>query len=138
MYEQLEEYLSGTFSIDYWYDEGYVFASDLLKKFSKNDWEKLLCNIHTKPRDWQIRFAYSTSDINNEYVLESLILLSNIDDDELFETCIDSLRVLLDEGNSIEIVMATEIKQRIEKIMGKCDHVSQKMFENFLKNYKDN
>jgi hypothetical protein len=69
----------------------------------------------------------------NEYLIESLILLLNIDDDELFETCIDSLRVLLDKGNSIEILRDTEIKQRIEKIMGKCDYVTQKMFEDLLK-----
>lgn len=133
MYEELEEYLSGSFSMDYWYDEGSIIATDILRKFDKNDWEKLLCNILLKLKDWQIRFAYSTSDINNESILESLIMLSNIDDDELFKTCIDSLRVLINSNNSLKISCEQEIRQRVEKIMQKCDSVSQKVFEDFLK-----
>ncbi len=136
MYEELDEYLSGPFSTDYWYDEGVIFATETLRKFDKSDWEKLLCYILSKPRDWQIRFAYSTADINNEYVLECLILLSGIEEDELFETCIDSLRVLLNSDSISKISEDKAIKQRVERIMQKCDSITRKMFEDFISKLK--
>lgn len=133
MYEELDEYLSSSFSIDYWYDEGVVIATDILRKFDKSDWEKLLRNILSKPTEWQTRFAYSTSDIINENVLESLVLLSGIENDELFETCIDSLRVLANSNSKFKVSNDKVIKEKVEKAMQKCDSVTKQVFEDFLK-----
>lgn len=133
MYEKLDEYLSGPFSMDYWYDEGVIFATETLRKFNEVDWEKLLFSILSKSREWQIRFAYATADINNEYVLKCLILLSDTEDDELFETCIDSLRVIANSESRLKILNDKGIQHKVEKIMQKCDSVSKKMFEEFIR-----
>jgi hypothetical protein len=133
MYEELDEYLSGTFTVDYWYDEGFSIAREMLEQFNSNDWEKLLNNILSKPVDWQVRFAYcADSGINDNYIIEILILLSSVDDDDLFETCVDSLRVIIDSDNFRFISNNSSIVNRIEKILPKCGVVTRKIFEDFI------
>ncbi|AFS78660.1 hypothetical protein Curi_c16530 [Gottschalkia acidurici 9a] len=134
MYEELEEYLSGSFTIDYWYDEGFTIAREMLEKFNKNDWEKLLDNILLKPIAWQIRFAYCVdSNINDEIIVQSLILLSSIDNDELFETCMDSLRVIVNSDNIGLISGDKTIMKRIETILPKSGIAVRKIFKDFIK-----
>ncbi|NFD70521.1 hypothetical protein FDE76_07610 [Clostridium botulinum] len=99
-------------------DEGFGIASDILEKFNKKDWEKLFNNIFSKSIEWQIRFAYCTDcGINDEAIIKSLILLSSIDNDELFETCVDGLRVIANSDNIGIISSDKTIIQRIEKIV---------------------
>ncbi|MGO4533107.1 hypothetical protein AB4Z30_28850 [Paenibacillus sp. 2TAF8] len=133
MYEELDEYLSGVFTVDYWYDEGFSIARDMLEKFNSSDWDKLLNNILLKSIEWQIKFAYCTdSGINDEIIIKSLILLSSIDNDELFETCVDSLRVIISTGNIQVISNEKAIIQRIVETLPKCGVATRKMFEDFI------
>ncbi|UIO40860.1 hypothetical protein LOY85_18900 [Brevibacillus brevis] len=68
MYEELDEYLSGEFTTDYWYDEGFSIAREMLEEFNNNDWEELLNGILLKSTEWQVRYAYCVdSDINDDY-----------------------------------------------------------------------
>ncbi|MBS5955289.1 MAG: hypothetical protein KIC73_00090 [Clostridiales bacterium] len=41
MYNEFDKYLLGYFTDDYWYDEGFTIARDMLSEFSDNDWLKL-------------------------------------------------------------------------------------------------
>ena len=133
MYEELDEYLSGYFTEDYWYDEGVGIANEILERFNKYDWEKLLDNILSKSVEWQIRFAYcADSDINDKVIIKSLILLSSIDNNELFVTCIDSLRCIVNSNNAEMIASNRTIIQRIEKILPKCDIATRKIFKEFI------
>ncbi|WP_040214215.1 hypothetical protein [Clostridium polynesiense] len=133
MYEELNEYLSGQFSMDYWFDEGVIIATDMLRKFNESDWKKLLDDILVKPIDWQIRFAYcADNDINDEVLIKCLILLSSIDNDELFETCIDSLRVLANEENIGIISNEKTIIEQVKKALPRCGVATRKIFEDFI------
>jgi len=133
MYKELDEYLSGFFTYDYWYDEGFQIAREMLEEFSNNDWENLLSDILSKSIDWQIRFAYCVdSDINDEAVIKSLVLLCDIESEELFETCIDSLRVIVNSEN-INVISNNEIIiQRVEKMLPKCGVATRRIFEDFI------
>ncbi len=72
MHEELDEYLSGFFTEDYWYDEGFEIAREILKEFNESDWVKLLNNVLSKSIEWQIRFAYCVdSNINNEVIIKA-------------------------------------------------------------------
>ncbi|AIQ53440.1 hypothetical protein [Paenibacillus sp. FSL R7-0331] len=132
MYEELDEYLLGVFTLDYWYDEGFSIARDMLEKFNNSDWAKLQTNVLSKPIDWQVRFAYCTdSGINDDVIINTLTLLSNIDNDELFETCVDSLRGIV-STNNIGLISDNLTIQRIEKLLPKCGVVTRKIFEDFI------
>ncbi|MDQ6419327.1 hypothetical protein RB620_07705 [Paenibacillus sp. LHD-117] len=133
MYEELDEYFSGVFTEDYWYDEGFSIAREMLESFNIYDWEKLSKNIFSKPIDWQIKFAYSTDrGINDIVIIEILTLLSNTTDEELFEKCVDSLRVIIDSENVELFSNKHTIVQRIEKILPKCGVPTRKIFEDFI------
>ncbi|WP_028592263.1 hypothetical protein [Paenibacillus massiliensis] len=137
MYEELDEYLSGEFTTDYWYDEGFSIAREMLEEFNNNDWEELLSQILSKSIDWQVRYAYCVdSDVNDDAVVKSLLLLTSVDDEELFTTCVDSLRVILNSTN-IGLVSTEEIMQRINEILPKCGVATQKMFEDFIKKFSN-
>jgi len=134
MYEGFDDYLSGEFTADYSYDEGFSIAREMLEEFDSNDWEKLLNALLSKSTDWQIRYTYCVdSDINDNAVVKSLLLLSTVDDEELFTTCVDSLRVIV-HSNNIELVSSDEaIMQRIEGILPKCGVATRKIFEDFIR-----
>ncbi|BFH25580.1 hypothetical protein WJ0W_001822 [Paenibacillus melissococcoides] len=134
MYEELDEYLSGEFTTDYWYDEGFSIAREMLEEFNNNDWGKLLNSILSKSIDWQVRYAYCVdSDIKDNAVVKSLLLLSTVDDEELFTTCVDSLRVIVNSDN-IGLVSSDEaIMKRIEELLPKCGMATRKMFEDFIR-----
>lgn len=135
MYEELEKYLSGFFTDDYWYDEGFEIAREMLEKFNDSDWEKLGNSVLSKSIEWQIRFAYCVdSDINDEVIIKILILLCGVENEELFETCIDSLRVIANSENMDIIVNNKMIIQRVEKVLPKCGVATRRMFEDFIKN----
>lgn len=133
MYKELDGYLSVFFTDDYWYDEGFQIAREMLEEFSDNDWENLLSDILSKSIDWQVRFAYCVdSDINDEAVIKSLVLLCDIESEELFETCIDSLRVIVNSEN-IDVISNNEIIiQRVEKMLPKCGVATRRIFEDFI------
>ena len=92
MFSELDSYLLGYLPLDYWYDEGYSIARGMLSKFSQQDWKDLLENIPGKSLDYQKKLAYCIENSGNEHELSILLLLTNTDDNELFEICIDSLR----------------------------------------------
>lgn len=132
MYEKLNQYLSNSSLGDYWYDEGNLIATDIFKQFSESDWQKLLDDISSKSIEWQIQFAYCAPEINNEFLIKSLILLASIDNDELFKTCIDTLRVTINFDNKLIISSDKVMLERIEKILEKCDNATQIVFEDFV------
>lgn len=134
MYEELDEFLSGEFTTDYWYDEGFSIAREMLEEFNNNDWEKLFDFFLSKSIEWQVRYAYCVdSDINDNAVVKSLLLLSTVDDDELFTTCIDSLRVIVNSDNIGLVSSDKVIMERIEKVLPKCGVATRKIFEDFIR-----
>lgn len=79
---------------DYWYDCAIVEATEILKEFNDDDWEVLLKRLELKSLFWKKRLVECLGDLHNPYELEVILHLINIDDEDLFVTCIDSLRFL--------------------------------------------
>jgi hypothetical protein len=130
IYEQLDDYISGVFTTDYWYDEGFSIAREMLEQFSSIDWAELLNNLLSKSIDWQVRYAYcADSGINDEVIIHSLILLSSIDNDELFTTCVDSLRVIANSDHIKKLSKDKAILERIEQILPKSGAATRTIFE---------
>lgn len=96
--------------------------------------ENYLILFFQKSIDWQVRYAYCVdSDIKDNAVVKSLLLLSTVDDEELFTTCVDSLRVIVNSDN-IGLVSSDEaIMKRIEELLPKCGMATRKMFEDFIR-----
>lgn len=93
MYDELNKYLSGSFNVDYWYDEGVDIAREIIYKFKESDWKILLEEISKKDVEWKKRIAYCLYNCDNKYEWLLLVeLLNTEEDNELLVISFDSLR----------------------------------------------
>lgn len=98
---------------DYWYDCAILEATEMLNKFNNNDWELLLSQIKLKPIFWQKRLVECLGDLHNSHELDVLLNIINTNSEELFISCIDSLRLLdlsnLDKSEKKSILFKIDI-----------------------------
>lgn len=134
MFKELDELISREVTVDFWYDEGFDIAQNMLIEFSFYDWKELLNVILFKDLEWQKKLIYCfdfKNNINAMKVIEKLLL---VDDDELFEMCIDALRcfdnIVLKEWVNEHKIVIEIVKNKINK----STVASKKIFETFLNN----
>lgn len=98
---------------DYWYDCAILEATEILNKFNNNDWELLLSQIKLKPIFWQKRLVECLGDLHNSYELDVLLNIINTNCEELFISCVDSLRLLdlsnLDKSKKKSLLLKIDI-----------------------------
>ncbi|ACZ07296.1 Uncharacterised protein [Sebaldella termitidis] len=94
LYEELNSYLKNSeyWYEECWYEEGSGKVSEMLSKFTQEDWNNLTREIFNKSVDYQEKIAYCMNDIDNKNELEFLIYMTkNAKDSIVFENCLDSL-----------------------------------------------
>jgi len=137
MFDEFDKYILEfaveDFSVDYWYDEGVDIAENMLSEFADNDWKTLLEAVPDRTIGWQRRLAYCMHDGNDLNQLKVLLNLVEIDDSELFEIVVDSLRGFTSEESLNLIHGNLQIVSKIEELMPKVGGATQKVFEEFLK-----
>lgn len=117
VFKELDNLLSADTTVDSWYDDGCLIASEILSDFSLNDWEELSNQVRNKPIEWQRKIAYCLDNECNEYELNILMDLLNINDKELFEICIDTLRSFpIEEGKKL-ILEHPQILERANHVL---------------------
>ncbi|NFS28762.1 hypothetical protein FDF12_09905 [Clostridium botulinum] len=135
MYKELDKLLLEETTIDSWYDDGFSIAQDILKQFSSDDWNKLYNEVLNKDLDWQKKLVYCLDNqvIEEEFnIIYKLIL---IDNEELFEMCIDALRAFDNELGHSFIKKNPQIIIEVEKRMNTAGNVAKKVLEGFLKKF---
>jgi len=132
MYTEFDNYLLGYLPMDYWYDEGFSIARKMLSKFTLQDWKDLASNVLSKPLDYQRKLAYCIENSNKEYELDILLSMTNTDDEELFEICIDSLREFINADNKHLFVNNESILSHVKRTMPNADRPARKMYKDFL------
>ncbi|MFS0881809.1 hypothetical protein [Metabacillus niabensis] len=134
MYKDLDNLLSAETSVDSWYDDGCMIASEILSEFSTEDWQELARNVLTKPLEWQKKLAYCLDSNCTNYELQILLSLLNIQDEELFVICIDTLRSYT-TPESIKIIVENHIiLKRVNELIPKSGVAVKKILEDFLVN----
>ncbi|MCW4358143.1 hypothetical protein K3L72_10145 [Bacillus altitudinis] len=139
MYIELDKLLSADTTVDSWYDEGYILVSEILSYFSLNDWEELSNQVRNKPIEWQRKIAYCLDNECNEYELNILIDLLNINDKELFEICIDTLRSFPIEERKKLILEHPQILERANHLLATTENSPVKLvLQDFLSKMNSN
>lgn len=135
MFRELDNLLSADTTVDSWYDDGCLIASEILSDFSLNDWEELSNQVLNKPIEWQRKIAYCLDNECNEYELNILIDLLNTNDKELFEICIDTLRSFpIEEG-----MKHPQILERVNHVVATTENSLVKViFQDFLSKMNSN
>lgn len=133
MYEELDEILSENSSEDSWYDDGFLYAQELLIDFTENDWEKISKSINDKNDKWKIRLAYC---IDNDLGVRGLELLLNMigESKEVAETVIDSLRSFDLEEYKKLILSNNRAVNKAKILMEEASLPVKRVLEEFLKN----
>lgn len=137
MFDKFDKYITDfameDFDVDYWYDEGVGIVEEMICKFDESDWEKLAEVIPDRTVEWNKRLAYCMHDSNNVNQLKVLLDLVEINDNELFEIVVDSLRGFTSKESIRLIRDNLHIMSRIEELMPKVGDVTRRIFEVFLK-----
>ena len=116
MYTKLENYLSGYFHTNYWYDEGVEIAQDIISNFTDKDWEHLLKKLPKQNMEWKKKLAYCLYNDKNKYELLTLIELLHTEDKELLEIVLDSLRSFMNQETTNFLMHDTEIVNQIKNL----------------------
>lgn len=132
MVTEFDDYLSGYFSDDYWYDEGFSIAQEILLEFSPRDWEELSNRVLNKPIEWQRKLAYCLHNESSMDELNILLKLLSTEDEELFEICIDALRSFTSTESKKQILKNPSILQRVYELIPNSGDATKKVFEAFL------
>ena len=136
MYTELDRLLLKETTIDSWYDDGFVIAQDILKQFDSEDWKKLNNELLNKDLDWHKKLIYC---IHNQIIdkeLEIILRLITIDDKELFEMCIDALRVFNNETGYSLIKKNPQIIAEVKERINVTGNVGKKILQDFLEKFK--
>ncbi|WP_243521885.1 hypothetical protein [Bacillus pseudomycoides] len=134
MYKEFEDYLFGYFTVDYWYDEGFLIAQEMLLEFSSHDWKELLNTAVTKPLEWQRKLAYCLDNECSMNELKALLIMLDTDDKELFEICVDTLRSFTSSESKQLILENPSIIQRVNDLIPQAGVATRKILKDFLSN----
>ncbi|KQO01105.1 hypothetical protein [Paenibacillus sp. Leaf72] len=132
MFEKLDRLLSVHTTADSWYDDGFIFAGDMLSEFSPEDWEELSSKALAKPLEWQRKLAYCMDSSCNIYELKILLSLLNTEDEELFEICIDTLRSFATPDSKQMMTNNPIILDRVHDLLPKSGIAVKKILEDFI------
>ena len=135
MFDELDKILSEDSSEDSWYDDGCLYAEELLENFTDDDWKKLMQTIKTKDDKYKIRLAYSIEEdtgMNGFNLLLELIKES----DKVAEYTLDSLRSFDKEPYKNLISSDKEIIEKAKILLKNASLPVKRMLEVFLKQNK--
>lgn len=135
MYNELDELLLEETTVDSWYDDGFSIAQDILNQFSNDDWQELSNEVLKKDLDWQKKLVYCLDNQMIEEELNIICKLILIDDEELFEMCIDALRAFDNELGHSFIKKNPQIIIEVEKKINITGNATKRMLEDFLRKF---
>ncbi|WP_019635390.1 hypothetical protein [Paenibacillus fonticola] len=133
MYKELDALLTDFQDADnYWFDTGCLTAEKLIILFKHEDWNELSHDLLTKPLGWQKKLAYCLGNDSNLEELKILLTLASVEDADLFEVCIDSLRSFTSVENKQIILENRFIIEKVKEAIPSTGIVSRGIFQDFL------
>jgi tetratricopeptide (TPR) repeat protein len=91
-FQELDAYLIQDFSDDYWADDASLYACELLKQLTTEDWNTLKSSWENRSKQWQVRCAEILDWGDKPQAVPLLLEMIREGDDELTLTAADSLR----------------------------------------------
>lgn len=135
MFDELNKILLEDSSEDSWYDDGCIYAEELLENFTDDDWEKLMTTLKNKNNKYKIRLAYSVEEDTGMNGFNLLLELLD-EDDEVAEYAIDSLRSFDKEPYKKIIISDKTITDKAENLLKNASLPVKRILEAFLQQNK--
>ncbi|MGM0172100.1 hypothetical protein IGJ39_002206 [Enterococcus sp. AZ140] len=135
MYDELDKILSEDSSEDSWYDDGCIYAEELLGNFTESDWRALMQSVKTKNDRYKIRLAYSIEEDTGMNGFNLLLELVN-DNAEVAEYALDSLRSFDKEPYKAMIISNVATIKKAESLLKNASLPVKRILEAFLQQNK--
>lgn len=135
MFEELDKLISEKSSDDSFYDDGVIYAEELLEDFTENDWIKLFQTIKNKDDKWKIRLAYCIEEDSGMNGLKLLFSLLD-ENDEVVEYVIDSLRSFNTAEYKELINSNNQIIEKAESLLKSASPPVKRVLEAFIEENK--
>ncbi|PTO34559.1 hypothetical protein [Enterococcus mundtii] len=135
MYDELDKILSEDSSEDSWYDDGCIYAEELLGNFTESDWKALMKSVKTKNDRYKIRLAYSIEEDTGMNGFNLLLELVN-DNAEVAEYALDSLRSFDKEPYKTMIISNVATIKKAESLLKNASLPVKRILEAFLQQNK--
>ncbi|PQC32116.1 hypothetical protein [Enterococcus mundtii] len=135
MYDELDKILSEDSSEDSWYDDGCIYAEELLGNFTESDWRALMQSVKTKNDRYKIRLAYSIEEDTGMNGFNLLLELVN-DNAEVAEYALDSLRSFDKEPYKALIISNVATIKKAESLLKNASLPVKRILEAFLQQNK--
>ncbi|WP_314060545.1 hypothetical protein [uncultured Vagococcus sp.] len=135
MFDELDKILIEDSSEDSWYDDGCLYAEELLEKFTDDDWKELTRTMKAKNDRYKIRLAYSVEEEAGMNGFKLLLGLLN-ENDEVVEYALDSLRSFNKEPYKKLISSDQKIIKKAETLLKDASLPVKKILEAFLQQNK--
>lgn len=132
IFRNLDGLLSYNDTMDYWYDEGFRHAREILADFSDDDWKSLYAIILSRSTDYQKKLIYCFDGTDEAHEIKIIEKLLSVNDDELFIMCIDSLR-----NFSIDSLRNKRLLDKVKAKAGVSDGLSGIVIDEFFKKAGD-
>ncbi|MDT9722145.1 hypothetical protein QVE09_24870 [Paenibacillus sp. ClWae2A] len=133
MYKQLDNLLSAVTTVDSWYDDGCIIAAEILEHFGQSDWDKVTIEVLDKPLYWKKKLAYCLDSTQHTQEFEILLSLLSVEDSELSEICIDTLRSYTSTEHKQRIINHPMILDRVHDAISGAGTASKNILGEFLK-----
>ncbi|NUE67582.1 hypothetical protein [Snodgrassella sp. ESL0253] len=116
---------------DYWYDCAILEAIEILKRFNDNDWLFLLKQLKDKPIFWQKRLIECLGGLHSPYELEVILEIINTTDEDLFISCVDSLRFL--DLSTLDNEKKEQLLSKSERALERASSPVKRILEEIIK-----
>ena len=90
-FQELDAYLSQDFSDDYWADDASLYACELVKQLTTEDWDALKFSWRNRSKHWQERCAEILDWGDARQAVPLLLEMIQVEDNDLTLTAADSL-----------------------------------------------
>lgn len=133
MYKELDDLLLEETSIDLWYDDGFLIAQSIMNDFSENDWINLSQIVLERSLEWQKKLVYCLDNQIIQEEIEIIEKLLSVNDDELLEMCIDTLRSFDNELGHEYVKNHPEVIVKVKEKFDGAGNVTKMMLKSFMK-----
>ena len=129
-FQELDEYLSKDYSIDYWSDEGVLYAHQLIETFTSADWDDLDIAWRNRPQQWQSYCAQILPWGDKDRAMHLLFEMVQMSDDELLISAADSLREF--DATQLSPHVTPQIKERLIQAANRHPGITAKVIDQLL------
>lgn len=139
MYNELDNYIKfyeddNTSTNCYWEETGHEEASQMMDRFTDNEWNDLFSNLSSKSNIWKKRLVYAMYNCPDDIKIKTALKLINTNDIELFEL----LLVRIMNCDFSELNNKNDFINKIKQFNNTQSRITQNIFLSFLKKINEN